>query len=70
MADRRIEVHHKNGCLDDLLLLLIVMILVSYCNRSDKNKNIVDSTIESVYVVSTYVDSVWNSCDSVYRYGR
>ena len=54
----------NSSCLTDIIeiavVVIIIMLIVSYCNRADSNKSLLDHTIEEVHAVKNHVDSVWN----------
>lgn len=72
MDDKRVtyEVHTRGGCLEDFLAIIAVLLLVSYCTRSDKSKDFDEHTIETIHKQVSRVDSIWSNYDRSIEAGQ
>ena len=52
------------SCLTTILIIALICLIVSYCNREDKSKGLLDNSIETIHNGWDHVVEVWNGKDT------
>lgn len=58
--NKELKYFKRASCIAVIVMVIIVSALVSLCNRTLKNQEFIDNSIEQVHGMMNHVDSVWN----------